>query len=242
MGIVWSYYLLDMRSQPLTQLKNCTAEAIGTFTLVFAGTGAIMVNDLSQGALTHTGISLTFGLVVMAMIYALGDISGAHLNPAVTLGFWLAGRLPTPVVVPYIGSQCFGAIAASTLLKFSLGPHATLGATLPTGGLLPAFIFEVVLTFCLMFVIFGVATGASEKGIMAGAAIGATVALCALIGGPISGASMNPARSLGPALLNGQLGVMWLYVLAPLLGVLFAIGGCRCVQKPGCCSRPNAKA
>ena len=174
------------------------AEAIGTFALVFAGTGAIVVNDVSGGAISHMGIALTFGLVVMAMIYAVGDVSGAHLNPAVTVGFWAARRLPGREVVPYVLGQCAGAIAASLCLRLLFAAHETLGATAPVGSLWQSFMLEVVITFFLMFVILGVATGSREKGPTAGLAIGGTVALAALFAGPICGASMNPARSLGP--------------------------------------------
>jgi MIP family channel proteins len=208
-------------------VQRFLAEAIGTFALVFAGTGAIVVNDIAQGVISHVGIALTFGLVVMAMIYAVGDISGAHLNPAVTLGFWLARRLPGTDIIPYIASQLFGALAASVLVRVLLGPHSTLGATLPTGSMGQSFFLEIVLTFLLMFTILNVATGAKEKGATAGLAIGAVVALAALFGGPISGASMNPARSLGPALVSGQLQFLWLYLLAPVLGSALAVIVCR---------------
>jgi len=209
---------------------------VGTFALVFVGTGAIIVNDVSGGALTHLGVSMAFGLVVMTMVYAVGDISGAHLNPAVTLGFWVARRLPTVQLAPYVLSQCLGAVLASASLRWLFMEHATLGATMPVGAVHQSCALEVVLTFFLVFVILGVTTGPKDKGISAGVAIGATVALGALLGGPISGASMNPARSLGPALLTGQMSMLWLYVLAPFAGALLAVGGCRCVREPGCCS------
>ena len=213
-------------------MQRFLAEAIGTFALVFAGTGAIVVNDMGQGVISHLGIALTFGLVVMAMIYAVGDISGAHLNPAVTLGFWLARRLPGTDIIPYVASQLFGALAASVLVRVLLGPHSTLGATLPTGSMGQSFFLEIVLTFLLMFTILNVATGAKEKGATAGLAIGAVVALAALFGGPISGASMNPARSLGPALVSGQLQFLWLYLLAPVLGSGLAVIVCRYSREP----------
>lgn len=204
--------------------RRLLAEFVGTFALVFAGTGAIVVNDLTGGVITHPGIALVFGLVVMAMIYAVGDISGAHFNPAVTVGFALAGRLRGTEVLPYILSQSGGALLASLLLRVLFPDHATLGATLPTGGVVPAFMFEVVMTFFLMFVIIRVATGSKDQGLMAGIAIGATVTLDALFGGPISGASMNPARSLAPALVAWQVADLWLYIVAPLLGAALAIG------------------
>ena len=217
-------------------MKKYVAEAIGTFALVFAGTGAIVVNDVSQGAISHAGIALTFGLVVMAMIYAIGDVSGAHINPAVTIAFWVAKRFDGREVVPYIVAQLLGAFAASGVLRVLFLEHDTLGATLPTGPWWQSFVFEVLLTFILMFVILNVSTGAKEKGIMAGAAIGGVVAFEAMFAGPICGASMNPARSIAPALMSSNLQHMWLYVVAPVLGALLAVPGCRCIQEDGCCS------
>ncbi len=208
-------------------MQRFAAEMIATFALVFAGTGAIVVNDTGSGVVSHVGIALTFGLVVMAMIYAVGDISGAHLNPAVTLGFWLAGRFPGADIIPYVASQVLGALAGSVLVRVLLGPHPTLGATLPTGSVGQSFVLEIVLTFLLMFTILNVATGAKEKGATAGLAVGAVVGLAALFGGPISGASMNPARSLGPALVSGQLQYVWVYLLAPVLGSGLAVIVCR---------------
>jgi MIP family channel proteins len=204
-------------------MRRCLAEAIGTFGLVFAGTGAIVVNDVSGGVVTHVGIALTFGLVVMALIYALGDVSGAHLNPAVTLGFWAARRFGTREVLPYLLSQCVGGLLASLLLRTLFWEHGTLGATLPAGPWWQSFVLEIVLTAGLMFVILNVATGSREQGIMAGAAIGAVVALEAMFAGPICGASMNPARSLAPALVSGRLDHLWLYVAAPVLGAQLAV-------------------
>ncbi|MDF2440037.1 MAG: aquaporin [Abditibacteriota bacterium] len=210
------------------------AEAFGTFALVFAGTGAIIINDLQGGAVSHVGVALTFGLIVMAMIYALGDVSGAHFNPAVTLAFWFARRLPAREVLPYIVSQCGGALLASLLLRF-LFVHPTLGATIPAHAIAQSFVLEIVLTCVLMFVILCVSCGARESGLMAGAAIGATVGLEALFAGPISGASMNPARSLAPALVSGHFAVLWVYLLAPVLGALMAVSLCRCARGSDCC-------
>ena len=147
--------------------KKLAAEGFATFSLVFAGCGAIVVNDVSGGAVTDVGIALTFGLVVMTMIYAVGDVSGAHLNPAVTCGFWLAGRFPGRMVAPYIAVQCAGAVVASGLLRMMFSNRAYLGATLPTGQWLTSFLMEIVLTLILMFVILCVSTGAKEKGMMA---------------------------------------------------------------------------
>ncbi len=209
---------------------KCLAESIGTFALVFAGTGAIVVDDLAGGVVTHVGEALTFGLVIMAMIYAVGAVSGAHFNPAVSLGFWAAGRFPGRKVAPYALSQMAGALLASVLLRLLFPAHAALGATVPAGPIAQSFALEVVLTFFLMFVIINVATGSKEQGIMAGAAIGATVALAALFGGPVSGASMNPARSLAPALVTATFEAQWIYLLAPILGAWAAVGAYRGVH------------
>jgi aquaporin Z len=214
------------------------AEAIGTFALVFAGCGSIVVNDTFAGALGHVGICLVFGLVVMAMIYAIGNISGAHLNPAVTLGFLFAGRLEGRVVLPYVGSQLLGAVAAATVLRLLFPEHETLGATLPAVSMLRAFVVEMILSFLLMFVILNASTGHMEKGIMAGVAVGGTVALVALLGGPVTGASMNPARSLGPALVSGHLDALWVYLVAPVAGTFLAYPTCRLVQGQECCPNP----
>jgi MIP family channel proteins len=216
-------------------LKKCVAEAIGTFALVFAGTGAIVINETSHGAITHVGVALTFGLIVLAMIYTLGDISGAHLNPAVTIGFWLSRRLKGPKVLPYLASQCAGAIAASGLTRLLFPENRLLGATVPAGSELQSFILETLLTALLMFVILGVSTGAREKGITAGIVVGSVIALEAMFAGPISGASMNPARSLGPAIVSGHLGSLWIYIAAPILGAAVGVIGCRCVREAECC-------
>lgn len=217
-------------------LKHATAEAIGTFVLVLAGTAAIAVNDLYGGAIGHGGIALAFGLVVMVMIYAIGDISGAHMNPAVTVAFWVSRRLPGDKVLPYVVAQFSGAIAASALVSVWFPAHDTLGATLPAGGVLQSLSVEIVATAILMFVILGVSEGAREKGIMAGVAVGGTVALMALVFGPVSGASMNPARSLGPALVSGELGIIWLYFAGPLAGALLAVPACRVIGREDCCA------
>ena len=220
--------------------RACFAEFLGTAALVFAGTGAIVINDVSGGAITHVGVAMTFGLIVLAMIYTLGDISGAHLNPAVTLAFWRARRFEGARVLPYIGSQLGGALVGSGLLRALFPTHATLGATLPAGPAAQSFILEIVLTALLMFVILNVSTGAKEKGLMAGVAIGSVIMLEAMFAGPICGASMNPARSLAPALVSGNLGAVWIYLVAPVLGAWLAVGGCRCVQPAGCCRAPAA--
>lgn len=203
--------------------RKCFAEAIGTFALVFAGTGAVVINKASGGVVTHPGIAITFGLVVMAMIYALGNVSGAHLNPAVTVGFFLAKRLQARSVAPYIGSQLTGAFLASAVLRFLFGNIASLGATLPAGSAMQSFVLELILTAILMFVILCVATGSKEQGLMAGIAIGGTVGLEAMFAGPICGASMNPARSIAPAIISGNLLSLWVYIAAPLLGAAVAV-------------------
>ena len=211
------------------------AECIGTFFLVFAGTGAIMADQLSDGSIGHVGIALSFGLVVMAAIYAFGESSGAHINPAVSIAFRLAKRLSTKDCLAYIIAQCTGAIAASFLLKSLHPAHLSLGETIPTIPLTGAFIYEVLLSFFLMFVILSVATGAKEKGLVAALAIGGTVALEALFAGPITGASMNPARSLGPALVSGDLMDLWIYLLAPTLGACLAVPACKILHSQTCC-------
>jgi aquaporin NIP len=204
-------------------MRRDAAEFFGTFTLVFAGTGAIVINSVSGGTVSHVGIGLVFGLVVMAMIYAVGEVSGAHLNPAVTLGFFLARRFPASSVLPYILSQCAGAFLASLILNLLFGNAAHLGATLPAGPDSQSFVLELVLTAMLMFVILSVATESKEQGLMAGIAIGATVGLEALFAGPICGASMNPARSLAPALVSGHTTSLWIYLTAPFLGAVIAV-------------------
>ena len=219
-------------------MKKLLAEALGTFALVFAGTGAIVINAASHGAITHAGIALTFGLIVLAMIHTFGDVSGAHLNPAVTTAFAAAGRFPWREVPGYVGSQAIGALAASALLRALFPADTTsLGATLPSGPALQSAILEVVLTAILMLTILSVSTGAREKGITAGIAIGGVIALEAMFAGPICGASMNPIRSLAPALVSGNLQHLWIYLAAPLVGALLAVPFCIGVRNPGCCGR-----
>ena len=214
--------------------KYCS-EFIGTFFLVFAGTGAIIINDLTDGQITHMGIALTFGLVVMAMIYSVGNVSGAHLNPAVTLGFLMSGRLEKQEALPFILSQFLGAILASLILRFMFLNHPTLGITVPSGSMYQAFSLEIILSFLLMFVVLNVSTGAKEKGIIDGVAVGSTIALEALFAGPITGASMNPARSLAPALISGNVQQVWIYLIAPVLGAVAACPFCRFIQGKECC-------
>ncbi|WP_242031449.1 MIP/aquaporin family protein [Coleofasciculus sp. FACHB-T130] len=204
--------------------QQAIAEGVGTFILVFAGTGAVMVNQISDGAVTHLGISFVFGAVVAALIYALGHISGAHFNPAVTLAFWTSGFFPKRQVLPYILAQSLGAIAASALLWMALGRVGNLGATVPLeGNWLQSLVLETVLTFILMFVIFGSGLDRRAPIGFAGLAIGLTVGLEAAFMGPITGASMNPVRSLGPALVGGIWQHHWVYWVAPILGAQLAV-------------------
>jgi aquaporin Z len=216
--------------------RRVAAEFLGTFVLVFVGTGAITINDVSGGAITHVGVALAFGLVVLALIYALGDVSGAHLNPAVTIGFWAARRFPLRLVAPYVSVQCCGALAASGMMRLLFDEHPTIGATIPIGPSSRSLVLELILTMVLMFVILSVSTGAKEKGLLAGVAVGSVIAFEAMFAGPICGASMNPARSLAPALVSGHLEHLWVYLTAPVLGAVLAVGACRCIQQPGCCS------
>ncbi len=203
--------------------REVLAEFIGTFTMVFAGTGAVVVNQVSQGALTHLGISFVFGAVVSALIYTLGHVSGAHFNPAVTLALWQGGFVRRSRVLPYILAQVTGAIAASFVLFLAFGNVAKLGATLPLNNhWMQSLILEILLTFILMLVIFGSALDRRAPKGFAGLAIGLTVALEAACMGPITGASMNPARSLGPALVTGLWQHQWLYWIAPIVGAQLA--------------------
>ena len=194
------------------------AEAFGTFALVFAG---------------------TFGLIVLAMIYAIGDVSGCHLNPAVTMGFYVARRFEGRMVAPYLLSQCVGAILASITLRLMFPASSTLGATSPAGGATQSFIMEFLLTLILMFVILSVSIGSKEKGILAGVAIGAVIALEAMFAGPVSGASMNPARSFAPALVSMRFDSLWIYLVAPIMGAVASVALCRCIQAPGCCCQTS---
>lgn len=203
-------------------LRRAGAEALGTFFLVLIGPGAAMVNAYSSGQLGTVGIGLAFAFVVIAMIYALGHLSGAHINPAVTLGFWSVRRFPAAEVIPYIIAQCSGAVAASLVLRSTLGPVGDLGATLPRISVPSAFAIEWLLSFVLMFVIMAVATDDRVAGGFAAIAVGLTVGFCALMGGPITGASMNPARSLGPAVIGGLWQGHWLYWVAPVTGMMAA--------------------
>jgi aquaporin NIP len=204
-------------------MRNYVSELIGTFALVFCGTGAIVINQQSGGAITHVGVAITFGLIVMSMIYALGSVSGAHMNPAVSIAFVVAKRFPLKELLPYIVSQAVGAVLASGTLKLLFPANELLGATLPAGTAIQSFVLELILTFFLMLVIIQVATGSKEQGMFAGLAIGSVVALEAMFAGPICGASMNPVRSLAPALVSGHMEHLWVYLSAPFAGAVLAV-------------------
>jgi aquaporin NIP len=202
--------------------RALVAEAIGTFAVVFAGAGAVMV-DAKTHALGHVGVAITFGLVIMAMIYAVGHVSGAHFNAAVTFAFALTRHFPWRRALGYWIAQLVGAVTAAALLRGSLGNLAHTGATLPSGSQGQSFLWELVMSAFLMFVILAVATDTRAVGEAAAIAIGGTIGLDAMFGGPISGASMNPMRSLGPALVSGDLHALWLYIVAPVAGA--PVGG-----------------
>lgn len=208
------------------------AEFFGTFCLVFAGTGAIVVNQMSDGVVTHVGVALTFGLIVMAMIYALGDVSGAHLNPAVSIAFALAKRFAWGDVWKYGIAQLLGALAASGFVMVFAPSESRLGATMPSIGAIQACVVECVLTLILMIVILSVSHGAKERGLMAGVAVGGVVGLEAMFAGPITGASMNPVRSLAPAIVSGDLAHQWVYIVGPVLGAAAGVMVDRLIHPP----------
>lgn len=218
MGCIYFIVILQ-----LFYMKKYIAELLGTFALVFCGTGAIIIHQQTNGTVSHSGIAITFGLIVMTMIYALGDISGAHFNPAVTVAFTVAKKFEIREVLPYIISQIAGAFLASLVLKYLFPENEFLGTTLPSGTASQSFILEFILTFFLMLVIIHVATGSKEQGMFAGLAIGSTVLLEAMFAGPICGASMNPARSLAPAVVSGHTEHLWIYLTATSLGAVSAV-------------------
>ena len=215
-------------------MKNYIAETIGTFSMIFCGCGAMVINDFTGGTITHPGVAITWGLIVMAMIYAFGDISGAHFNPAVTIGFAVAKKFSWQEVPKYIVSQFIGAITASLLLLY-LFPESDLGATLPTIEPLKVFIIEFQLSFFLMVVIINVSTGSKEIGPIAGIAVGSVILLEAMFAGPLTKASMNPIRSLAPALASGNFTHLWVYLTAPFVGMFLAVYSCKLVKSENCC-------
>ena len=223
-GIVSKQTLVKHLSLPSSQ-KKYISECIGTFILVFFGTGAIIFDEFSAGGVTHVGVSLVFGLTVMLVIYAVGDISGAHLNPAVSLGFFAAGKAGLKDTSFYILFQMLGAVFASLVLKIAFSGNDLLGTTMPATGIsfFSAFLLEFIMTLVLMYIILNVSTGAKEKGIIAGITVGAVIGVEALLGGPITGASMNPARSFAPALVSGNYQALWIYILAPITGALAGV-------------------
>lgn len=212
--------------------NKCAAEFLGTFVMVFAGTGAMVIDNYTGGAIGHSGVALTWGMVVLAMIYTFGDISGAHINPAVTLGFVAAGRFPISRAPGYIAAQLAGAFAASACMRLLFPDSITLGETLPASSVAQSFGLEVILTAILMLTILMVSIGSKEKGITAGIAIGAVVGLEAMFAGPICGASMNPARSLAPAIVGGHLQHLWLYPAATITGAMVAVPLARLTSSP----------
>ncbi|HBB73045.1 MAG TPA: aquaporin [Planctomycetaceae bacterium] len=203
--------------------RRLGAEAFGTFWLVFAGTGAAVVNEVTDGVVTHVGVALAFGLVVMVLIHAVGSVSGCHINPAVTIGLAAAGRFERRDVPSYVASQCVGAVLASATLRLLFPDSVTLGATIPAGGDLQSFVLEFILTFVLMFVVLTISAGDRDERRLGGIVIGSVIALEALFAGPVSGASMNPARSLGPALVSTRLDSLWIYLVAPIVGALASV-------------------
>ncbi|MDC0097940.1 MIP family channel protein [Flavobacteriaceae bacterium] len=215
--------------------KRFISEIIGTFALVFCGTGAMVINDFTGGTVTHVGVAITFGLIVMGMIYAFGDISGAHMNPAVTIGFAYAKKFPWKEVPAYVLAQLIGAFLASGILLYLFPESQTLGATLPGLSALKVFILEIILSFFLMVVIINVSTGSKEIGVVAGIAIGSVVLLEAMFAGPITGASMNPARSIAPAVVSGNIADLWIYIFAPIIGCVLAVVSCKLVKDEQCC-------
>tara|TARA_R110002050_G_scaffold94765_3_gene197329 strand:+ start:64251 stop:64898 length:648 start_codon:yes stop_codon:yes gene_type:complete len=202
-------------------MKKYIAEFIGTFALVFCGTGSVIINQQSDGILGLVGVSAAFGIIVTAMIYTFGSISGTHINPAVTISLAIGKLMPKSDVLGYITAQVLGAFLASGMLTLLFPDNTSLGATLPSGSILQSFSIEFILTFFLMLTILGV-TSQKETASFAGIVIGLTVTGIILFAGPISGGSFNPARSLAPAFVSGNLTALWVYITAPILGAVLA--------------------
>lgn len=216
-------------------MKKYISEFIGTFAMIFCGTGAMTINEVTGGDVSHLGIAITWGFIVMAMIYAFGDISGAHFNPAVTISFAYAKKFSWKEVPKYITAQLLGAIVASVILWVLFPASEYYGATIPSFEPWRAFILELLLTFFLMLTIINVSTGSKEVGIVAGIAIGGVVLLEAMFAGPMTKASMNPARSIAPAIVSGHYEHLWLYILAPIIGAILAVLTCKLVKDDNCC-------
>lgn len=214
-------------------MKRYIGEAIGTFAMIFCGCGAMTVDEITNGDITHVGVAITWGLIVMSMIYAFGEISGAHFNPAVTFGFAYAGKFPWNKVPAYILAQSIGAFLACFVLWFLFPQSETFGATLPADGFEPyrAFVLELLLTFFLMVTIINVSTGSKEIGTMAAIAVGGVILLEAMFAGPMTKASMNPIRSLAPAIISGNHQHLWLYLTAPFIGAFLAVVSCSLVKQ-----------
>ena len=219
-------------------MKKYYAETIGTFAMIFCGTGAMTINEITNGSISHVGVATVWGLIVMAMIYAFGEISGAHFNPAVSIGFAIAKKFSWKEVPKYALAQFIGAVLASGLLWFLFPESQFLGETVPAEGFPPlkAAILEFILTFFLMLVIINVSSGSKEIGTMAGIAIGGVILLEAMFAGPMTKASMNPIRSIAPALFTGNFQYLWLYISAPILGAITAVFSCKLVKDENCCA------
>lgn len=201
-------------------MKKYAAELIGTFGLVFCGTGAIIIDEQTHGGVGHIGVAITFGLIILSMIYTFGETSGAHFNPSVTIAFAVAGRFNKKEIIPYIISQIAGAFLATVTLRLLFPENINLGSTIPSGSSMQSFVLEFILTYFLMLVILNVSQGSKEVGVLAGIAIGSVILLEAMFAGPICGASMNPARSLSPAVISGNIESLWIYILAPIAGAV----------------------
>lgn len=206
------------------------AEAFGTFCLVFIGAGAVVVDEVTGGGVTLVGVALAFAFVVMALVYTIGHVSGCHINPAVTLGLCAAGRFERSLVLPYVASQCVGAFLGSGALRLLFPQSRALGATLPVGSAVQSFGVETLLTLILMVVVLAIATGGKDQKLLGGVIVGGVIGFEALFGGSISGASMNPARSLAPAVLTMRLESVWVYIVGPIIGALAAVPLWRCMH------------